>query len=107
MADLNCTVENCTYNEHYLCAKGDIMVGGRHACNCGDTCCESFSRRREGHDAYTSSLSHASSTISIDCEAVKCIYNQNYKCRADHVDIEGCGACESRGTICATFAEKQ
>ena len=31
-------------------------------------------------------------TISIDCEATKCVYNSNYKCHAEHVDIKGGGA---------------
>lgn len=106
MADLKCGVENCTYNEDRCCCKGDIMVGGNHACCTDDTCCESFAQKREGHDAYTSSLSHPSNTISIDCEAVKCVYNSNYKCIANHVDIKGCGACDCRETACATFKEK-
>ena len=106
MAELKCGVENCTYNKECLCSKGDIMVGGRHADRCDDTCCESFASKREGYDSYTSSLEHASPTISIDCEAVKCIYNQNYKCLAKHVDIRGDGACDCRQTACATFTEK-
>lgn len=106
MAELKCGVGNCTYNRDYLCSKGDIMVGGKHACNCDETCCESFSQRREGHDSFTSALEHPSRTISIDCEAVKCIYNSNYKCVADHVDIHGGGADSSRDTNCATFSER-
>ncbi len=106
MADLKCGVENCTYNEEHRCCKGDIMVGGKHASKEEDTCCESFAQKREGHDAYSSSLSHPSFTISIDCEAVKCIYNSNYKCVAEHVDITGCGADHSRETACATFTER-
>ena len=106
MADLKCMVENCTYNKEKLCSKGDIMVGGKHACNTEETCCESFIQKREGNDSYTSSLSHPSNTISIDCEAVKCMYNSNYKCVAEHVDIKGCGACDCRETACATFKEK-
>ena len=38
MADLKCVVESCTYNKDCLCSKGDIMVAGKHACNCDDTC---------------------------------------------------------------------
>lgn len=106
MADLKCTVENCTYNKQCLCSKGDIMVGGKHACDCEGTCCDSFIQKREGQDSFKSSLSHPCKTISIDCEAVKCIYNTNYKCHADHVDIKGCGACDCRETACATFKEK-
>lgn len=106
MADLKCAAENCAYNEARLCAKGDIMVGGRHACDCGETCCESFVEKREGTDSFKSSVNHPSPTISIDCEAVKCIYNSNYKCHADHVDIAGGRADSSRQTCCATFSER-
>ena len=31
MAELQCTVENCSYNKETYCCKGDIMVGGKHA----------------------------------------------------------------------------
>lgn len=103
MAELKCGVENCGYNQDCCCCKGDIMVGGQHACDCGDTCCESFSQRRG--DSYTSSLFHPSRTISIDCEATNCTYNSNYKCHADHVDIRGCGAADCKETECATFKE--
>ena len=75
MADLKCVVENCSYNKDCLCSKGDIMVGGKHACDCDGTCCESFAQKREGRESFSNSLSHPSHTISIDCEAVKCIYN--------------------------------
>ena len=52
MADLKCAVENCTYNEQHLCCKGDIMVGGQHACSCDGTCCESFRQQKEGMDSF-------------------------------------------------------
>lgn len=104
MADLKCGVENCAYNSEKYCCKGDIMVGGCNAdCSC-DTCCESFREQSEG--AYTSSMDHPSRTISIDCEVVKCAYNSNYKCVAEHVDISGLGAKNSHGTECATFIER-
>ena len=106
MAELKCGVENCTYNKEHYCCKGDIMVGGKHADSTEGTCCESFAQRKEGNDVYTSSLEHPSRIISIDCEAVKCIYNKNYKCVADHVDIAGLGASDSKGTECTTFTEK-
>lgn len=105
MAELKCAVENCLYNKSEYCCKGDIMVGGMRAKCSDDTCCDSFSQRKE--DSYVSSLEHPCKTISIDCEAVKCIYNSNYKCVADHVDIKGCGACDCRETACATFTEKK
>ncbi len=104
MADLRCSVENCGYNCEQYCSKGDINVGCSSACCCDDTCCESF---RDGkRDSYSNSTCHPSQSISIDCEAVKCVYNEDYKCRAEHVDIKGCGACDCMETACATFKER-
>ena len=77
MAELLCRVENCTYNQDCLCCKGEISVGGEHACREDKTCCESF--REQG-----------STTM----------------CRAEHVDIKGCGACDCTETACATFREQ-
>ena len=103
MAELKCGVENCFYNQEACCCKGDIMVGGQCADTCGDTCCESFAKRKD--DSYSSSLNHPSLTISIDCEATGCMYNDNYRCHAEHVDIRGCGAENCKETECATFRE--
>ncbi|MCI6553052.1 MAG: DUF1540 domain-containing protein [Lachnospiraceae bacterium] len=104
MAQLDCTVDSCIYNKNQCCCKGDIMVGGSRAGCTEDTCCESFSEKRG--DSYTSALEHPSKTISIDCEATKCMYNSNYKCYAEHVDITGSGANDCRETSCATFKER-
>lgn len=104
MAILSCGVENCTYNKECQCCKGDIMVGGKNAISRESTSCDSF-REKKG-DAFTSSTSHPSSTISIDCEAIKCVYNTDYRCSADHVDIKGNGAMKSMDTLCATFKER-
>lgn len=103
MAQLDCRVENCVYNQNSSCCKGDIMVGGRHARRKDDTCCESFSEKRA--DSYVSSLEHPCRTISIDCEAESCAYNSNYKCHAEHVDIAGSGASCREQTHCGTFQQ--
>ena len=105
MSQLDCTVTNCTYNKTDCCCKGDILVGGVHADDNEDTCCESFSQR--SFDSITSSTAHPSKIINIDCEAVNCTYNSNYKCAADHVDICGSNAHSPSGTICATFTERE
>ena len=105
MSELKCGVENCVYNCERLCCKGEICVGGEHADGCDGTCCESFTNHREGMDTYTSSIAHPSKMISIDCEAVKCIYNDRYKCTAEQVDIRGLGAKSRTETRCETFRE--
>ena len=88
MAQLDCTVENCLYNKSECCCKGDIMVEGSHATSEDETCCGSFAQQKE--DSYTSALEHPCKTISIDCEATKCVYNSNYKCAVELLlDMEG------------------
>lgn len=106
MSELRCGAENCVYNFDRLCGKGEICVGGKHAGQSDDTCCESFACHRDGMSSFTSSISHPSETISIDCEAEKCIYNHEYKCTANHVDIRGIAAKGCRETSCGTFREK-
>ncbi len=83
------------------------MVGGKDACKADDTRCESFSAHREGTDSFSNSVSHPGKMISIDCEASRCTYNNNYKCTTEHVDIRGCQACNCGETACATFAERK
>ncbi len=104
MAELKCSAKNCGYNADQCCSKGDIMVGGRHAACADETCCESFTEKK--NDSFKSAVEHPSDYISIDCEAVKCVYNENYKCAASHVDIRGCSTCGCKTTSCATFSGK-
>ncbi|HIY60140.1 MAG TPA: DUF1540 domain-containing protein [Candidatus Eisenbergiella pullistercoris] len=103
MAELKCAVDSCTYNSDRLCCKGDILVGGKNARKEQDTCCESFQKRKEGQ---ASNSMNPTGMISIDCQAVKCVYNTDHRCSAERVDIRGCGADNCRETICATFRER-
>ena len=104
MAELKCKAVHCTYNKDNYCSKGDIMVGGKHAATSDETRCESFTQKKG--DSMTNSTSHPSKVISIDCEVAKCAYNSNYKCTAEHVDINGVNADTSKETSCVTFKEK-
>lgn len=104
MAILKCDVHTCTYNKEDKCCKGDISVGGKNACDCAQTSCDSFKEAKG--DQMKSSLEHPCKVIDIDCEAVKCIYNSDYKCEAENVKIGGSSACDCQQTCCATFRER-
>lgn len=104
MAELKCAATNCVYNEDKYCCKGDINVGGKSACTTDETCCESFREREK--DSFTNATNNPCRTISIDCEASNCMYNKEYKCYAEHVDIKGSNACDCHETACATFKER-
>ena len=58
MVKLTCGATTCFYNKDNKCCKGDIMVGGKNACESSDTNCESFHKR--DRDTYTSSIAHPS-----------------------------------------------
>ena len=93
MTDLKCSVETCCFHDGDCCCRNDIMVGGAKACSCDETCCENFEQQKEGSarnaDGYPDRMTQ------IDCEAVKCRYNTNYKCQAEHVDMRGSRAGEN------------
>lgn len=101
MPDLDCSAENCTYNDSHLCAKGTIKVEGHKAQHTEQTCCDSFVERR-GY-SYSNSVGEPSRYIAIECEAEKCIYNDDHVCSADTIGIAGYNAKESGQTECASF----
>lgn len=45
-------------------------------------------------------------TIHVDCEACKCVYNDQRKCNAAQIGISGSNASSSQQTMCGTFSCK-
>ena len=110
MSKLTCGAVGCAHNCESLCCKGEICVGGDHARNCADTCCENYAALRDGmavRNSYTSSISHPSENVNIDCEVASCIYNEHYKCNAERVDISGRGGADKSTTSCQTFRRRK
>lgn len=101
MTQLDCNVTSCLYNKDHLCSKGDITIGGSNATRSSHTCCESF--RQKGTNTLNST-GHAGTTVDIECEAIRCIHNDDCKCAASHIGIGGGGsACRTVETECADF----
>ncbi|MGN0322215.1 MAG: DUF1540 domain-containing protein [Oliverpabstia sp.] len=101
MTELRCTAVKCVYNKEQLCSRGDIQVQGDHAKTMDQTACGSFVERT-GED-YSNDCSCGCDTIHIGCTAETCKYNEDKKCYADSVDIEGSHATEVQETNCGTF----
>lgn len=101
MPELKCTVQTCAHNSQMLCDLDSITVGGEDAKNARETCCDSFAERKEGS---MSNVNHSASDRSvIDCKAVDCIYNDECKCEAGKISVEGSTARQAESTECATF----
>lgn len=42
----------------------------------------------------------------LDCSVMNCMYNEDYSCCRNHIEVEGKDAKEKDGTCCASFREK-
>ena len=101
MTKLECAVTNCLHNSEKRCCKQAIIVDGHEAKEKEETCCGSVDENREG--SFQNVFKTPENRLEIDCEAVKCIYNEDRHCVADHIGIAGDGASKAEHTLCATF----
>lgn len=126
MPELKCTVQTCVHNKQFLCDLDAIQVGGDQAKTARETCCDSFQERKangtsnsslssysnsSNSNSYSSTYSNGYSDINgsasdrsdIDCKAVECMYNNDCKCHAGKISVEGSNAYQREATECATF----
>lgn len=101
MPELKCTVQTCTHNNNFYCALDKIEVGGNSAKHAEETCCDSFQERKG--NGYSNVAKDASAVSNIDCKATDCTYNEQCKCHAGKISVEGSDACQCKETECATF----
>lgn len=101
MTSLGCNVNSCAHNRDNCCCLSTIQVQGKSACECDGTCCGSFDEA--GNGASKNSCKSPKESLSVSCEATNCVYNEDKKCSADHINISGICASESNETVCASF----
>lgn len=104
MTTLDCNVKECTHNEDNCCCLSNIEVKGSCADKCDDTCCGSYAKKEA--NAASNSTQSPKFNLSIMCQATDCVYNEEKKCSANHVDISGMHAMTEDETICSTFSKK-
>ena len=100
---LSCMVTNCVYNKDELCSKGDIKVGGRDAKVADETCCDSFLDRADSPVTNSMTSGCGCSTIRVDYEACNCKFNEDKKCVAREISIDGACADKCDDTVCESF----
>ena len=101
MTRLECSVKNCVHNSDCYCCKHAITVDGREASRADETCCASFDENRGG--SFKNLFKTPETRLEITCDAVKCIYNEDSRCKAQSVGISGDGANVSSQTQRSTF----
>jgi hypothetical protein len=101
MTKLVCSVSTCAHHCDNYCCKNSIDVDGKDASQKDSTCCASFQER--GKDCMKNASQTPNETMTISCDAEKCIHNENHVCKASKVGIAGSGAKQKGQTECATF----
>ena len=103
MTELRCTVQTCAHNKNQYCSLNAITVGGSTAKHSTETSCDSFKERKG--DSFSNSTGEASPTSNIHCKAEECKFNNQCKCHAGKINVEGRNACSTNETECATFVK--
>lgn len=113
MTNLDCTVYGCIYNSDNSCNRGNIHVGGKEAMKSSETLCRSFEQKgsKGTQNSFKNSVgnstdNYAARATDVDCDAVKCRYNKEMKCNADHIRIAGVHAVASGETECGSYEPK-
>lgn len=101
MPKLKCSATACVHNQDECCCRGTIHVAGHYASTSNETCCNNF-YEAEGN-ARDAVSQRPDDMIEIACEAENCTHNQNCKCYADYVDVNGYGVSNAEDTACASF----
>ncbi len=102
MTRLKCHVIHCASNKEHCCCRPDIKVVGEDACCSGDTCCDSYTSIPKGAKNEVG-YHKPNGQMPINCSAVKCVYNAEGMCQADHIQMNGSTATEKCQTACGTF----
>lgn len=101
MTKLKCSVKNCMHYSDDCCCKRVILVDGHSAGKPDETCCSSFDENKGG--VFTNLFKTPEQRLEVECDAVKCVYNEDRRCSAERIGISGDGACECTETRCSTF----
>jgi len=76
--------------------------------NARSTACGSFRERQmETAKNECGCRTAPEQRLEVACDAVKCIYNDNHVCSAEHIGIAGNGAKHAKDTECASFVNEK
>ena len=83
---LNCSADNCIYNNYGICYAGNIKIEGEKASTTTGTTCATFSHKKE-NELNNSASNNFTTSFDIECSAKKCNYNCFGTCTASSVQI--------------------
>ncbi len=102
MPNLQCNVYSCSSNKTGHCCRPSINVNGATAYSLSDTGCQSFTENTQTQMINGTHYDSPNQSLSVNCDAHRCIYNKNQVCTADSICINY----GSLGTECSSFKQK-
>lgn len=84
---LNCSADNCVYNNYGICYAGNIKIDGENASTTTGTTCATFSQKNNSSNLSNNTSNSFTTSSDIDCKARKCNYNSCGTCTASNVQI--------------------
>ena len=110
MPKLRCSVNKCMYNQSRYCTRNRIHIQGSQAIYEDETQCGTFKLAPEkdfkNMDTEFAYMDEANEHLSINCDCVKCKYNENDLCHKENVKISGSNADCRQDTVCESFEKK-
>lgn len=88
MQKVNCSVDNCSYNDNNLCYSSRINIGGLGAQKLEDTCCGTFLDKFSYSD-LTQEIQNLSIEKKLFCKVDTCEHNSHHCCTLDNINISG------------------
>lgn len=84
---LNCSVDNCVYNNCGICYAGNIKISGSKASTTSGTTCATFTPQDNSNNFNNNTSNTFTTSSDIECMAKKCNYNSACTCTAPNVQI--------------------
>ncbi|MBE6022165.1 MAG: DUF1540 domain-containing protein [Cellulosilyticum sp.] len=87
MPKINCSVENCSYNQGKYCCASIINVEGKGANITETTCCATFLDRMGYSNLQVDAACHSNELDAILCKVDTCVYNKDRHCSLQEIEV--------------------
>lgn len=86
MPRINCSVENCSYNQQECCCASIVNIGGKGAKQSCDTCCGTFLNRL-GYSNLAQYTENRGGIDAILCRVDTCVYHESEHCTLNEIQV--------------------
>ncbi len=105
MPCIHCDAVKCVFNTHGGCSRNYVEILAEQNGRKGEraTCCENFSDKISALSESSSTNGSPCSHTDIECNAEKCVYNDDRCCTAGNIRVGKAFSDSAGKTLCETF----